>query len=132
MIVLDASAMLEFLLRLPAAGAVERWIAGADSVHAPHLLDLEVAQVLRRFERAGWLTATRGRQALDDLSDLPVRRHPHTLFLERIWDLRANATAYDAAYLSLAEALRAPLVTCDARLAGVPGHDARVEVVSGA
>jgi predicted nucleic acid-binding protein len=131
-IVLDASAMLELLLGLPAAGAVERWVAGADSVHAPHLLDLEVAQVLRRFERAGWLTATRGRQALDDLSDFPIRRHPHTLFLERIWDLRANATAYDAAYLSLAEALRAPLVTCDARVAGVPGHDARVEVVPGA
>ncbi len=130
MIVLDASAMLELLLRLPSAGAVEERIAGARTLHAPHLLDLEVAQVLRRFERSGELDAARGREALDDLSDFPLERYPHTPFLDRIWALRRNATAYDAAYLALAEALEAPLLTLDARMAGVPGHGAVVEVVA--
>jgi predicted nucleic acid-binding protein len=129
-IVLDASAVLEWLLRLPAAGLVEDRMARAATLHAPHLLDLEVAQVLRRFERAGALDPGRGAQALADLADLPLERYPHDLFLPRIWSLRDNVTAYDGCYLALAEALRAPLVTCDARLAGVPGHGAVVEVLA--
>lgn len=131
MIVLDASAVLELLLRLPLAHVVEERLATAASLHAPHVLDLEVAQVLRRFERAGTLHPSRGEAALQDLADLPLERYPHDLFLPRIWSLRNNATAYDACYLALAEALRAPLLTCDARLTGVPGHVALVEVVGG-
>lgn len=111
------------------ASVVEARLFGAASLHAPHLLDLEVTQVLRRYERAGELTARRGREALEDLSAFRIERYPHSLFLPRIWSLRRNATAYDACYLALAEALEAPLLTGDRRLASVPGHDARVEVL---
>jgi predicted nucleic acid-binding protein len=103
-------------------------LARGDSLHAPHLLDVEVAQVLRRYSVAGNITPERGRQALTDLVDFPIHRSPHDVLLPRIWELRHNVTAYDAAYLALAEALAAPLVTCDARLASAPGHAARVEV----
>jgi predicted nucleic acid-binding protein len=128
-IVVDASALLEVLLQTEAAAPVEAQLFGGDTLHAPHLLDLEVAQVLRRYERVGELSARRGREALDDLEAFSIERYPHHLFLARIWALRANVTAYDACYLALAEALDAPLVTTDTRLAGVPGHDARVRVV---
>ena len=128
MIVLDASAILEVLLRTPAAAAVSRRILGSrDTLHAPHLLDLEVAQTLRRYCSMGALDEERGREALEDLADFPITRYPHTPFLPRVWELRQNVTAYDAVYLALAEALDAPLLTRDARLAAVPGHTARVE-----
>ena len=78
---------------------------------------------------AGIITASRGQEALQDLLDLPLTRYPHDLFLWRIWELRDNLTAYDAAYVALAEALGAPLVTCDSRLASASGHHARIEVV---
>ncbi len=74
------------------------------------------------------LAASRGDAALRDYHDLRIERYPHHLFLGRIWELRANATAYDAAYLALAEALDAPLLTTDRKLAGIPGHGARVVV----
>ncbi|HUF71241.1 MAG TPA: type II toxin-antitoxin system VapC family toxin [Longimicrobiales bacterium] len=128
MIVVDASALLEVLLQTGAAAAVEARLFGGDTLHAPHLLDLEVTQVLRRYERAGELSSRRGRAALEDLAAFRIERYPHHLFLERVWTLRANATAYDACYLALAEALDAPLLTMDRRLAGVPGHAATVEV----
>lgn len=129
MIVVDASAVLEVLLRTEAAEVVEARLFGGEALHAPHLLDLEVAQVLRRYERAGELTARRGEEALEDLTAFRIERYPHHLFLPRIWALRTNATAYDACYLALAEALNAPLVTRDRRLGGVTGHGARVEVL---
>jgi predicted nucleic acid-binding protein len=129
LIVVDASAVLEVLLRSDRGKRLEeRLLTGRQSLHAPHLLDLEVAQVLRRFAAAGVLRAERGREALADLEDLPLHRYPHDFLLPRIWDLRRNVTAYDAAYLALAETLVAPLVTCDARLASIPGHKARIEV----
>lgn len=130
MIVVDASALLEVLLRTPAAKAVEaRLFEPGLTLHAPHLLDVEVAQVIRRFAARGDIDDTRGRAALADMADFPLHRYPHDMLLPRIWDLRANVTAYDAAYIALAEALGAPLLTRDQRLAAASGHKAQVEVV---
>jgi predicted nucleic acid-binding protein len=130
MIVVDASAVLEALLRTPAAAAVEKWLfEPSQTLHAPHLLDVEVAQVVRRYAANGEIDAERGRMALDDLADLPLRRYPHDFLLPRVWDLRNNLTAYDAMYVALAEVLDAPLLTRDKRLAASPGHHARIELV---
>jgi predicted nucleic acid-binding protein len=130
MIVVDASALLEALLRTPAARAVEeRLFEPQQTLHAPHLLDIEVAQVIRRYAAKGEIDSERGRAALADLADFPVRRYPHDFLLPRVWDLRNNLTAYDAVYVALAEALDAPLLTRDQRLAAAAGHLARVELV---
>jgi predicted nucleic acid-binding protein len=130
MIVVDASAVLETLLRTPNAAAVEkRLFEPSQTLHAPHLLDVEVAQVLRRYARNGEIDDERGRAALADLADFPLRRYPHDFLLPRVWDLRQNLTAYDAVYVALAEALDAPLLTCDRRLATAPGHQARIELM---
>jgi predicted nucleic acid-binding protein len=130
MIVVDASAVLEVLLRTPAATAVEkRLFDPSQTLHAPHLLDVEVAQVVRRYAANGDLDDERGRAALADLADLPLRRYPHDFLLPRVWDLRNNLTAYDAVYVALAEVLDAPLLTRDKRLAAAPGHHARVELL---
>lgn len=127
---LDASAALELLLRTPTGARVEaRVFSRAESMHAPHLVDVEVAQVLRRFAATGVLTASRGREALQDMIDLDLTRYSHDLLLPRIWELRGNLTAYDAAYVALAEALAAPLVTCDRKIATASIHHARVEVI---
>jgi predicted nucleic acid-binding protein len=129
-IVIDASALLEALLRTPAAKTIEdRLFAPGQTLHAPHLLDVEVAQVIRRYAASGEISGERGRMALADLADLPLRRYPHDFLLPRIWDLRNNLTAYDAAYVALAEALDVPLLTRDRRLAAAAGHRARIEVV---
>ncbi len=130
MIVLDASAAIEVLINASLAPRVLRRVFRVgESLHAPHLIDVEVAQVLRRFARVGELDAQRVGQALDDFADLPLARYPHAMLLPAIWALRSNATAYDATYLALAEALGATLVTCDQALASIPGHRARVEVI---
>ena len=130
MIVVDASAVLELLLGGPAAGPLgDRLLRSSDSLHAPHLLDVELAQVLRRYTLAGEIDAARGAQAIGDLAVFPIQRYGHEPLLARIWALRRNITAYDAAYIALAEALNAPLVTRDARLARAPGHDAAIELM---
>lgn len=130
MIVLDASAALEVLLMTPDGPRVaERLFAAGETLHAPHLLDVEVVQVLRRYARSGALDPARGMEALEDLADLPLTRYPHDLFLPRIWELRHNVTAYDAVYVALAEALEAPLLTRDRALASAGGHRARIELV---
>jgi predicted nucleic acid-binding protein len=129
-IVVDASALLEALLRTASAKAVEgRLFAPGQTLHAPHLLDVEVAQVIRRYAANGDISAERGRLALADLADLAMRRYPHDFLLPRIWDLRSNLTAYDAAYVALAEALDAPLLTRDRRLATAARHHATIELV---
>ncbi len=130
MIVVDASALLELLLRTPAANAVEgRVFAAGQTLYAPHLLDVEIAQVVRRYAANGEIDGERGRVALADLADFPLRRYPHDFLLPRIWDLRHNLTAYDAAYVALAEALDAPLLTRDRRLASASGHHARIDLL---
>jgi len=129
LIVVDASAVLEVLLQTPAATRVsQRMFAPGETLHAPHLLDVEIAQVLRRYARSGAISSDRGAEALEDLADLPLNRYPHFILLPRIWQLRHNLTAYDAAYLALAEALDAPLLTRDRALASARGR-VRVEVV---
>jgi predicted nucleic acid-binding protein len=107
----------------------DRLFAPGRTLHAPHVLDVEVAQVIRRYAANGEISGERGRLALADLADLPLRRYPHDFLLPRMWDLRNNLTAYDAAYVALAEALDAPLLTRDRRLAVAAGHRARIELV---
>jgi predicted nucleic acid-binding protein len=130
LIVLDTSAAIELLLRTPAAAAIEaRLFAPNETLHAPHLLDIEVTQVIRRYAAMGEVDEGRGSAALEDLCNLPVRRYPHDILLPRVWALRNNLTAYDAAYVALAEALDAMLITRDKRLAGAAGHHARVALM---
>ena len=130
MIVVDASALIEVLLRTPAANAVEGHLfASGETLHAPHLLDIEVAQVIRRYAAKGEIDGERGREALDDLADLRIQRYPHDFLLPRVWALRDNVTAYDAVYIALAEVLDAVLLTRDRRLAGAAGHHARVDLL---
>lgn len=130
MIVIDASALIEALGRTNVAPRVAaRILAPEQTLHAPHIIDLEIVQVLRRWVAAGDITQERGREALADLAAVPLTRYPHVDLLPRVWELRGNLTAYDAAYVALAEALDAPLVTRDRRLAASPGHTARVELV---
>ena len=130
MIVLDASAVIELLLRTRSGEAVAKRIAAPDTtLHAPHLLDLEVAQVLRRYCTQKALSSERARLALADLRALKLSRYAHVPMLDRIWELRENLTAYDATYVALAESLEVPLVTLDARAARSSGHRAVVEVI---
>ena len=130
MIVVDASALLEFLLQTPLGARVEaRLFRGDDELHAPHLADVEVTQGLRRLVRTREVSSGRAAEAIADLLDLDLHRHPHLDFLARAWTLRENVTAYDAMYVALAEALDAPIVTCDAPLGNAPGHRAHIEVI---
>jgi predicted nucleic acid-binding protein len=129
-IVLDASAAIEWLLQSPAGIKIDRRVfSRSESLHAPHLLDIEVTQVLRRYVREKMITTQRGQEALEDLAGLPLDRYPHDFLLPRVWDLRATLTAYDAVYVALAELLDAPLLTCDRKIASVPGHSANIEVI---
>lgn len=131
MIVVDASALLEVLLRTPAAKAVEGRLFSVpqQTLHAPHLLDVEVAQVLRRYVAIGEIDDERGRAALGDLADFPIRRYPHDFLLPRVWSLRDNFTAYDAVYVALAEVLDAGLLTRDQRLAAAVDRHVGVTLV---
>lgn len=130
MIVLDASAAVEWLLQTATGLRIDRRIfSPSESLHAPHLLDVEVAQVLRRYVREKMISPHRGQEAIQDLTDLPLSRYPHDLLLPRIWELRATLTAYDAAYVTLAELLGARLLTCDRRIATASGHRVAVDVV---
>ena len=128
MIVLDASAAIDWLLQTPAGQRIEKRIYSRnETLHAPHILDLEVTQVLRRLAQQGVLAGRRADEAVRDLVDLRVTRYPHFVLLPRIWQLRHNFSAYDAAYVVLAERLGAALVTRDSRLAFASRH-AAVEV----
>ena len=129
MIVLDASAAVDWLLQTPAGQRIEdRIYSRNETLHTPHLLDLEVIQVLRRLARQGVVAVRRADEAVRDLLDLRITRYPHLVLLPRIWQLRHNLSAYDAAYIVLAEQLGAALVTRDSRLASASGHAAPIEL----
>lgn len=129
MIVLDASAAVDWLLQTSAGQRIEQRIySHNESLHAPHLLDLEVTQVLRRLAREGTVSAHRADEAVRDLLDLRITRYPHFVLLPQIWQHRHNLSAYDAAYVVLAKKLGAALVTRDRRLASASGHAAAIEL----
>jgi predicted nucleic acid-binding protein len=128
-IVLDASATIDWLLQTAVGQRIEKRIyARGESLHAPHLLDVEVTQVLRRLARERAVSEPRADQAIHDLLDLRVSRYPHFIFLPRIWRLRHNLSAYDAAYVALTEKLDATLITRDARLASASARGVSVEL----
>ena len=129
MIVLDASAVVEYLLGRPAGVLVDVALS-SEPTSAPHLLDVEVAAVVRRFELRGELEATSATGCIQDLKGLPIRRYPHGPLITRACTWRHNVTVYDGVYLALAEALDATLITLDASLAAVPGCTARVDVLA--
>jgi predicted nucleic acid-binding protein len=129
-IVVDASALLEFLLQTSLGARVEiRLFRDQDELHAPHLVDVEVVQGLRRLVRTGEVSSGRADEAIADLTDLDLHRHAHIDLLGRAWKLRENLSAYDAMYVALAEAIEAPMVTCDSPLSKAPGHRARIDVI---
>lgn len=127
--VLDASAVVELVLGTRSGMEILARIADPQlSLHSPELVDIEVLNTLRRYELADIIPPGRIAHAIDNLSDLDLRRHPHGPILPRIWSWRYNLTSYDAAYVTLAEVLDAPLLTTDARLAGAPRLPIPVEV----
>jgi predicted nucleic acid-binding protein len=128
LVVADSSAVVAALVvRDPPAGLVERLSAGRE-LHVPHLLDVEVLHALRRLTRFGDLGDDRAQDARGDFAQLALIRYPHVPLADRAWALRHNLSAYDAAFVALAEALEMPLVTCDGRLARATGHQATVEL----
>lgn len=130
MIVVDASAVLDGLLDPASHAVIAKWLTGsAEPLAAPDLLDVEVMSVLRRWERLTEITASRARQALDDLGALPIIRYPARAVLDQAWKLRRNLTAYDAQYVALAQILPARLLTTDGRMADVAAST-RVVVVA--
>jgi len=127
LIVLDAAAAVHYVLRRqPGMGWLSERIVGSQMLHAPHLIDFEAASALRRLVLAGELAAERGATALTQMDELHLVRYPATRLRDRVWALRDNLTAYDAAYVALAELLEVPLVTTDARLARSTGHTAEI------
>lgn len=130
MIVIDASAQVAVLLNVgpDVEGIRSRIARPGETLHIPHLFEIEVLHALRSLTLRGTVSSGRARLALDRLRDTRFVRYPHTALTERVWELRENLTAYDAAYIALAEALDAPLVTTDARFARASGIRAAVEV----
>jgi predicted nucleic acid-binding protein len=130
MTVVDASAVVEFLLQTEVGARVEpRLYRAEEDLHAPHLLDVEVLSALRRLVHASELTADRAAEAIEDLGLLRIIRHGHLDLVARAWELRQNLTAYDAMYVALAEALDAAVVTCDRPFADASKRTARIELI---
>jgi predicted nucleic acid-binding protein len=128
-IVVDASAIVDLVSDAPGATKLEARLLADGDLHAPHLIDVEVAAALRRLAARGALSHDRAADALLDAADLPILHYPHQALIERAWELRAHLTIADGVYVALAELLEAPLVTSDERLARAGGHGARIEVV---
>ncbi len=128
--ILDASALVELVLGTASGQLIAARIADpAEDLHAPHLADLEVLQALRRYVREGMLDADTAADALEIFRALDLERHAHEPLLDRVWELRKNLTAYDAAYVALAEVLDDVLLTCDGPLSRTPGLGARVTLI---
>ena len=127
---LDASAAVELVLQTARAERIAaRALHPAERLHAPHLIDVEVTQVMRRLLQAKEITVARADAALLDFEGLVIERHAHRPLIRRVWGLRSSLSAYDATYVALAEALVAPMLTCDEKLARAHGHKAKIEVV---
>ena len=120
-IVLDASALVDYLIRNRVGEWVEQYLAADTDIRAPHLIDVEAAHAFRGLVLRGLLEPARAREALAEVGLVRIARYPHTSFLDTIWALRVNLSAYDAAYVALADALGAPLVSTDERLGRAPG-----------
>ncbi|MDE2134547.1 MAG: type II toxin-antitoxin system VapC family toxin [Alphaproteobacteria bacterium] len=129
MIVVDASVALEILIRTPVGIRHTVRVANED-VHAPHLIDVEFVNALRRLTLTGGLNRDTANNALQGMRGWRLERHEHAPLLERIWEMRNSVSAYDASYVVLAEALEAPLLTFDAKLSRAHGHRARIELLN--
>ncbi len=127
MIVADASVVVDALL---GSGPAQAWLTD-EYVHVPTLIDLEVADALRKRTRLGHITAADGWRLLETYRWMAVTRHNVFAMFDRIWELRDNLTAYGAAYVALAEAIDCPLVTGDARFSRAPGLRCAVTVLPG-
>lgn len=128
MIVIDTSAVLAALVGRPLNASLSSRLAAAGELHAPHLIDVEFVHALRRLVHAGELTGDRANDARADFIELAIVRYPHQPFIDRMWELRNNFSAYDAVFVALSEGLGVPLVTCDAHLANSPGHETKIEL----
>lgn len=128
MIVVDTSAIIAALIGRPNVRGLTERIRSDGDLHAPHLLDVEFQHALGRLVVSGAISDDRAADARVDFAELSIVRYPHVSLADRMWELRHNVTAYDSAFVALAEALEVPLVTCDARLARAPSHTASVEV----
>jgi len=128
MLVIDTSAILDAIAAYtPAPGLTERLSQDGD-LHAPHLIDIEILHALRGMRIREEITADRATDARTDFAETALLRYPHEPLSDRIWELRHNLSAYDAAFIALAETLDAPLITCDRRLASSSGHTAHIEL----
>jgi predicted nucleic acid-binding protein len=129
-LVVDASVLVSALIDDGTARArMYLRLNGEDAICAPEIIDLEIANAWRRDLRAGRIDEERSRQALEDLVVLPLIRMPHQPLMDRIWELRHNLTAYDAAYVALAEDLDTGLLTADGRLARAPTVRCEIELI---
>lgn len=126
-VVVDASVILYALTEARTNDVLRQRLSAPRVLHAPHLIDFEVADALRGLELGGRLTTRRADGAREDFADLHIERYPGSLLAERIRELRRNFTAYDASYIALAELLDCPLLTGDAKLRG--RHRAEIELV---
>ncbi len=127
-LVCDASAVVTVLLD---SGPIGDWLArrlAAADLYAPALLPFECSNVIRRHEVGGLISSDQAAQAHADLLDLPFDLFPYDPVAQRVWQLRRNLSSYDAAYVALAEALDAPLITLDRRLSQAPGVTCRIEL----
>jgi predicted nucleic acid-binding protein len=127
-VVVDASAVVDLLMDVERAVHLRERLRLLRLLHAPHLIDLEVLQAIRRLRLKGDIDDVRAGEAIADHLALPIKRYPHHVLLLRAWELRANFTAYDAMYVVLADSLRATLITSDLRLAKAAARFVPVEM----
>jgi predicted nucleic acid-binding protein len=128
MLVVDTSAILDAIAAYESAPGLIARLAADGDLHAPHVIDVEILHALRGMLMREEITPERAADARTDFAETVLLRYPHEPLSDRIWELRHNLSAYDAAFVALAETLEMPLVTCDARLASSSGHNAQIEL----